>query len=111
MAEGEGGERAGGGVRLSVEYIDAIKDATREAFGASAVVRVFGSRLDDSARGGDIDLHVETDPLPDEWRARGMFEDILFRRIEPQKVDLIISKRGCDPRGFERIAYRDGVVL
>ena len=95
-----------------MDYVDAIKDAALEAFGAGAVVRLFGSRLDDTARGGDIDLHVETDVLQDEWQARGVFEAVLFRRIEPQKVDVIITKRGgTPPRGFERIAYRDGVIL
>ncbi|WP_332908809.1 hypothetical protein [Sphingomonas mollis] len=98
-------------MRLAPDYIDAIKTATREAFGPTAVVRLFGSRLDDDARGGDIDLHIEIDPPADEWHARGVFEDVLFRRIEPQKVDLILSRRGGTPRGFERIAYRDGVVL
>ncbi len=74
-------------------------------------MRLFGSRVDDSLRGGDIDLHVEVDPLPDEWGAKGRFEDRLFERIEPRKVDLIVSQRGGTPRGFERIAYRDGIVL
>jgi uncharacterized protein len=99
-------------VRLTAAEVAAIKDAARAAFGDGAVVRLFGSRLDDRERGGDIDLHVEADPPADEWRARGLFEDVLFRRIEPQKVDLVLTKRdGHVPRGFERIAYRDGIVL
>lgn len=98
-------------MRLTAAEIVAIKAATREAFGDSAVVRLFGSRVDDSLRGGDIDLHVEADPLPDEWRARDTFKDVLFRQIDPRKVDVVISQRGTTPRGFERIGYRDGIVL
>ena len=99
-------------MRLSPEYVAAIKAATIEAFGPTAVVRLFGSRVDDRARGGDIDLHVEADPPADEFRARAKFEDVLFRRIQPQKIDLIVTKRdGHTPRGFERIAYRDGILL
>lgn len=98
-------------MRLSPADISAIKAAVATAFGDTAVVRLFGSRLEDDARGGGTDLHVEADAPDDEWRARGIFEDALFREIEPQKVDLILSKRGSTPRGFERIAYRDGVVL
>ncbi|QYE36629.1 hypothetical protein KZX46_12335 [Polymorphobacter sp. PAMC 29334] len=98
-------------MRLTDHEVAAIKAAAREAFGETAVVRLFGSRIDDSLRGGDVDLHVESDPLPDEWRAKGRFEDRLFERIEPRKVDLIVSQRGGTPRGFERIAYRDGIVL
>lgn len=99
-------------MRLPADYVEAIKSAAHEAFGEGVVVRLFGSRVRDDLRGGDIDLHVETGPLQDERRARHAFEDALFRRIEPQKVDVIVTQRGgTTPRGFERIAYRDGVVL
>lgn len=37
-----------------------LRDAAREAFGADSTVFLFGSRVDDSRRGGDIDLLVET---------------------------------------------------
>lgn len=99
-------------MRLTSDEIAAIKEAAQGAFGDNAVVRLFGSRTDDNERGGDIDLHIETDPPTDEWRARVQFDHLLFRRIDPQKVDLILTKRGgATPRGFERIAYRDGIVL
>lgn len=98
-------------MRLNADEVVAIKEAVRAAFGESAIVRLFGSRTDDAARGGDIDIHVEADSLTNEWQAKGIFEDELFRRMEPQKVDLIVSRRGGTPRGFERIAYRDGIVL
>lgn len=98
-------------MRLTAVEIAAIKAATREAFGVTAVIRLFGSRTDDSLRGGDIDLHVEADPLSDEWHARNKFKDVLFRTIEPQRIDVVISQRGTTPYGFERIGYRDGIVL
>ena len=98
-------------MRLKPDEISAIKTATADVFGEGAVVRLFGSRVDDSLRGGDIDLHVEVDPPINEWDARFAFEEKLFREIDPQKVDLIITVRGGTPRGFERIAYRDGIVL
>lgn len=98
-------------MRLTPTEIAAIKAAARDAFGETAVVRLFGSRVDDSRRGGDIDLHIEVDRLDDERRARGSFEDGVFRRIDPRKIDVVISTRGGAPRGFERIAYRDGIIL
>lgn len=98
-------------MRLTAEEVAAIKAAAAEAFGPNAVVRLFGSRVRDDLRGGDIDLHVEADPVADEWCSRGRFEDVLFARIDRRKVDLVISRRGGTPRGFERIAYRDGIVL
>ena len=98
-------------MRLDPQEIAAIKFATAEAFGHDAVVRLFGSRTDDQVRGGDIDLHVETAPLADENRARHLFEDHLFRALPPRKVDVVVSRRGRTPSGFERIGYRDRVVL
>lgn len=98
-------------MRLSPDEIAAIKAAAREAFGETVVVRLFGSRTDDSKRGGDIDLHFEVDTIDDEWHSRGRFEDALFERIEPRKVDVVISKRGVAVVGFPQIAYRDGIVL
>lgn len=98
-------------MRLQPYEIAAIKDAANDVFGETAVVRLFGSRVDDSLRGGDIDLHIEIDALSDEWHTRSRFERKLFERIDPQKVDVVLTVRGGTPRGFERIAYRDGIIL
>ena len=98
-------------MRLTPEQVRAIKEAAALAFGPTAIVRLFGSRVHDHLRGGDIDLHVEVDPLADEWKARAVFEDAFFERAEPRKVDVVISERGVPPGAFERIAYRDGIVL
>ena len=46
-------------MRLTPDQHQIILTATREIFGAEAVVRLFGSRVDDAKRGGDIDLWVE----------------------------------------------------
>ncbi len=104
MAEGEGEGREGGGVRLKRRDIDAIRLATRTAFGETASVSLFGSRLDDDRRGGDIDLLVEADPNGEaEWRRVGAFRDILFRHIDEQKVDVVLIERGATPSAFARL--------
>ena len=46
-------------MRLSPSQIQAIVAATAELAGSDAQVRLFGSRLDDTLHGGDIDLLVE----------------------------------------------------
>ena len=98
-------------MRLTPHEVAAIKAAARLTFGPDAVVRLFGSRVDDRLRGGDIDLHVET-PVPvDVWAVKDAFLDRLFARIDEQRVDLLLTARGAEPTLFERIAYRDGVVL
>lgn len=98
-------------MRLAPGEIAAIKAAAHEAFGDSAVVRLFGSRVRDDLRGGDVDLHFEIDGPPPDYRLRGRLWAELERAVDGRKVDTIFSVRGTVPRGFERIAYRDGVVL
>jgi predicted nucleotidyltransferase len=98
-------------MRLKPEEIDAIKAAATDVFGANVIVRLFGSRVRDDLRGGDIDLHMEVDRVEDEWHQRLSFESKLFQSIDPQKVDVVLTVRGGTPQGFERIAYRDGIVL
>ena len=98
-------------MRLTDEDIGVIKAAAREAFGDDAVVRLFGSRADDALEGGDVDLHVEAAPLPDLRDRRWTMLRRLWRSLPYDKVDLLISPRGGIPRGFERVAYRDGLVL
>jgi predicted nucleotidyltransferase len=111
VAEGEGEGRKASGVRLAPEEIRAIKAAAVHAFGADAVVRLFGSRADDLRKGGDIDLHVEVDTVADEPLARARFEGNLFARIEEQRVDVIVRQRSRPLSGIDLIAHRDGVAL
>lgn len=98
-------------MRLAPEEVEAIKAAACEAFGQSAVVRLFGSRVRDDLRGGDIDLLIEVDHVQDEWRQKSEFEERFWARTEPRKVDVLVAVRGAEYGPFERIALRDGIVL
>jgi predicted nucleotidyltransferase len=46
-------------MRLNDQQRSIIRTAVTENFGAGANVWLFGSRVDDAARGGDIDLYIE----------------------------------------------------
>lgn len=110
MAEGQGGEREEGGVRLTDGEIAAIRSSAHEAFGPSAVVRLFGSRIDDSRRGGDIDLHVQVaESIPAEARAR--FRRLLDRHVGEREYDVIISTTETPVSAIDRKALAEGIVL
>jgi uncharacterized protein len=47
-------------MRLSQQQQEVIQHLVHGEVGADACVSVFGSRLDDSRRGGDLDLLIET---------------------------------------------------
>jgi hypothetical protein len=50
-------------VRLTKQQTEIIRGAAETAFGIGTEVTLFGSRVDDSKRGGGIDLPVRpTDP-------------------------------------------------
>jgi predicted nucleotidyltransferase len=98
-------------MRLSQEHAQAIAKCTREAFGEKAVVRLFGSRVDDSKRGGDIDLHLEIPDLPDWYEARSAFQYGLYRELGDRKIDIVIHRDGQPLHPIDQIALKDGVVL
>lgn len=53
-------------MRLDSRTRDIIKGEVAHWLGNGAVVRLFGSRVDDSQRGGDIDLLIDAaDSVPD----------------------------------------------
>ncbi len=52
-------------MRLNDDQVKTIVRAVLARFGDSARVYLFGSRVDDTAKGGDIDLLVEL-PEPDQ---------------------------------------------
>lgn len=95
-------------MRLSSSQIEAIKQQAEHFFGAEAKVWLFGSRVDDTAKGGDIDLYVETDAaevvLP-AARARGELADRLGRH-----VDLVVNNHTKDEPIFH-IAKTQGVRI
>lgn len=98
-------------MRLKPNEVDAIKAAALEAFGADAVVRLFGSRVDDRKRGGDIDLIVEVDDGLQDIVHESRFFDALFARIDERKVDLLFMVRGTQPSAFAQMVARDAVLL
>lgn len=99
-------------MRLNHQQQRIIHDEVVRIFGEHARVRVFGSRLDDTRRGGDIDLHVE---------AEGSARDLLDRELElyarlqrrlgEQRIDIVVHGWGQPARPIDRHARATGVPL
>jgi len=89
-------------MRLSPEQTRNILTTVARWAGDSATVFLFGSRLDDKLRGGDVDLLIETDePLPLMKRAR------IKMNLESAlglPVDIISQCRQDKPKPFQQIA-------
>ena len=93
-------------MRLSSYEISTIKEVVA-SFDSHAKLILFGSRVDDSTAGGDIDLLVISDSidLPKKLYIRMMLKD----RLGDQKIDLLVSK--ALDTAFLRKAYSTGVEL
>jgi predicted nucleotidyltransferase len=98
-------------MRLLAQEIEAIRTAVREVFGATATVRLFGSRVRDDLRGGDIDLFVEVESgqisIANEQRLRDRIAPV----VGDLRVDVILHGRDAPPTPLGRIALRDGILL
>lgn len=76
-------------MRLNKTIIAKIKDAVQNSFG-NVEVYLFGSRVDDSKKGGDIDLAINADLSRVEFRKKkAMCIANLLRNDFELKVDIV----------------------
>jgi len=84
-------------MRLTEEQHEIILRAVRRRFGPSAGVFLFGSRVDDNRKGGDIDLLVETDTSgTDALTAKLHAISDMQREMGDRKIDLVTASPGAD---------------
>lgn len=98
-------------MRLSDDTKTIIKKLALKHFGDGCKVILFGSRTDDSLRGGDIDLLIETDKRGSLFDERGRFLVDLKRLIGDQRIDLVIKNEDSSNQEVIQEAYKTGVVL
>lgn len=96
-------------MRLTNEEIHHIKDYVAEVFGREARVYLFGSRVDDTKKGGDIDLFIEADDKTNPLEKASQLWSKLQFALGEQKIDIIMAS---DPdRLIEKEARRTGKLL
>ncbi|KAA0682884.1 nucleotidyltransferase domain-containing protein [Roseomonas genomospecies 6] len=98
-------------MRLTTAEVTAIKQTAAEVFGPAVTVRLFGSRLDDARRGGDIDLFLEVEPAQANFRNECLFRHRLEDRIGEQKIDVVLHPQGRPPSPIAEIARDMGMTL
>lgn len=99
-------------MRLSPQERQTIREAVVRHFGRGARVWLFGSRTDDQARGGDIDLLVETAESRDkDFIASVGLETDLQLALGDQKIDILLSHSGREDGPLHRIARKTGILL
>jgi predicted nucleotidyltransferase len=101
-------------MRLNDQQQSIIRSAVAESFGADANVWLFGSRVDDDARGGDIDLYIEpgTDNAEEIVESKLRFLATLYKKLGEQKIDVVIRRQGCKENfPIYKLAKQTGIKL
>jgi hypothetical protein len=102
-------------MRLTEAERHAVQAACKEHWPAGSRVFLFGSRTDDSARGGDVDLLVEI-PHPlspaEVVNHRSRFVARLQSLTEERRIDVVVTELGsADDRPAVRQARQQAQAL
>lgn len=101
-------------VRLKQYEIEAIIKTFKKNFASNDHLWIFGSRTNLTARGGDIDLYIETEiPQADlVLSKKGKFVLALYEEIGEQKIDVVINMLTSKVRlPIHDVARQTGVLL
>jgi predicted nucleotidyltransferase len=96
-------------MRLSEHERATIRRIVEAHFGPGSRVWLFGSRVDDARRGGDIDLYVETPMSEGIVAARLEVLRDLRRSLGDQRYDLVVRSEGTAPTAFQGLVRETGV--
>jgi len=99
-------------MRLRKNQQQTIRETVREIFGPDASVYVFGSRVEDSARGGDIDLLVRLEkPQVETERKIIRLVARLQIRLGDQPIDVLLQDPESTLSPIHLEAQRTGIRL
>jgi predicted nucleotidyltransferase len=99
-------------MRLTNEQRRVIRESAAEVFGPRARVLLFGSRLDDEEKGGDIDLLVASaEPVDEPGLAAARMSAKIQARIGERKIDVLLSWPGSHCSPAHSAALARGVEL
>jgi len=98
-------------MRLLQIEIDSIKNTFLDIF-KQGNVYLFGSRVDDSKKGGDIDLYFDLKDsftVKQAMELKSQFRLALYKIIGEQKIDIVVSKDKS--RSIEKEILKTGIML
>ena len=99
-------------MRLTPDQVHAIKETAAAVLGAGARVVLFGSRVDDAKKGGDIDLLFETDHRVSNHVATvGALYVALIRKLGDRKIDILLKDAATPTAPVLTIARQTGIQL
>lgn len=99
-------------MRLTPDQQAITKSTVDRVLGASNRVWLFGSRVNDDLRGGDIDLLVETEAtFPNRANMLCRLYGALIFALGDRKLDVLLKDGRTNDAPIFNIAKRTGVLL
>lgn len=99
-------------MRLTPEQTHSIKHEAQTLFGPDVQVRLFGSRVDDRASGGDLDLLVTSERQLEHpaWLAACLAARLQMAWGE-QRIDVLVQAPNLMHLPIHDVAQQQGIVL
>ena len=99
-------------VRLSAREIEIVRETVSRLLGDHTCIRIFGSRVREDEKGGDIDILIETErKLANRVASACRLVSELQLQLGDQKIDVIIIDAETREQPIHQIARQTGVKL
>lgn len=100
-------------MRLTSKQVELIKTVINRYFGDDSLLVLFGSRVDDSKKGGDIDLYVECENVSAEQVVDAKLNALVELKLGlgDQKIDLVVNNKKGPVLPIYTIAKSQGIIL
>jgi predicted nucleotidyltransferase len=99
-------------MRLSKFEQNIIKQTAEQIFGIEVKVFIFGSRINDNLKGGDIDIYIEVSKDNVNLLEKKIkFLVGLDDKLGEQKIDVVINSGQKNNRPIFQLAKANGVQL
>ena len=99
-------------MRLNPQQIQVIKQTVNDIFGEQAQVKLFGSRVSDLQKGGDIDLLVISHRAVEKpVQMASLLAAKIYRVCSGRKIDVVIDAPNLERQAINQIANETGILL
>lgn len=100
-------------MRLKPQEIQEIVKIGKSLFGENCQIYIFGSRIDNTKKGGDIDIYIETNlDIPLILENKIKFLVSLVKAIGEQKIDVIVfNPKKMKKEHIHEIAKKEGIRI
>ncbi len=97
-------------MRIKAKEAEFIKQAAKDCFGKEAKIYLFGSRVSDHKKGGDIDIYIETKSDNGLFDKKLKMLKALYGKLGEQKIDIVINNFTSSLYIYV-VAQKEGILL